>query len=224
MKTFVIGDIHGAHKALVQVLERANFDYNNDILISLGDVADGWTEIAECFEELFKIKNLIFVRGNHDQWLKDWLIKGKEPNVWTMQGGQNTILSYEKHPELKEKHKEFLKNSKFYYLDDHCRLFVHGGIDPKISLEEQDKMIMMWDRELWNNRLNHSVIEPYKEIYVGHTTVYRFSHKPITYGNVTFMDTGAGWEGVLSVMDINSKKVFQSDIVADFYPRGSGRG
>ena len=29
MKTFVIGDIHGGYKALVQCLERSKFDYEN---------------------------------------------------------------------------------------------------------------------------------------------------------------------------------------------------
>lgn len=42
--TYVMGDIHGAHKAFIQCLERSNFDYDNDILIQLGDVADGWSE------------------------------------------------------------------------------------------------------------------------------------------------------------------------------------
>ena len=43
-KTFVIGDIHGAHKALVQVLKRAKFSYLSDTLIVLGDTCDGWYE------------------------------------------------------------------------------------------------------------------------------------------------------------------------------------
>ena len=57
------------HEALVQCLERSGFDKEKDRLISLGDIADGWTETAECFEELLTIKNLVVVRGNHDQWL-----------------------------------------------------------------------------------------------------------------------------------------------------------
>jgi len=116
MRTFVIGDIHGAHIALKQVFERAQFDFENDTLIALGDVADGWTDIAECFEELFKVKNLIYIRGNHDQWLKDYFLHGERPRVWTMQGGQNTLASYEKHQELIESHKAFLKKSVFYYV------------------------------------------------------------------------------------------------------------
>lgn len=216
---FCIGDIHGAYRALKQVLERASFDYEKDTLISLGDTADGWTETAECFEELLKIKNLIYVKGNHDSWLQHWLENGKQPRVWTMQGGQNTILSYMKHPELKESHKQFLKKVPYYYLDKKNRLFVHGGIDFNYSLEEQDKMYMMWDRHLVNEYLYDIIPEDkYKEIYLGHTSIYGWSKVPVCHGDIWCMDTGAGWEGVLSMMDINSKKVFQSDIVAELYP------
>ena len=33
MKTYAIGDIHGAYKALIQCFERSKFDYKNDCLI-----------------------------------------------------------------------------------------------------------------------------------------------------------------------------------------------
>ncbi len=41
MKKFVVGDIHGGAKAFKQVLEKSEFDYENDLLISLGDICDG---------------------------------------------------------------------------------------------------------------------------------------------------------------------------------------
>ena len=39
-----IGDIHGNYKGLMQCLQRSNFDYQNDTLISLGDVVDGHSQ------------------------------------------------------------------------------------------------------------------------------------------------------------------------------------
>ena len=62
-RTFVIGDIHGACRALRQCLERSSFDYTNDILISLGDVADGWPETKDAIDELLKVKNLVYLLG-----------------------------------------------------------------------------------------------------------------------------------------------------------------
>ena len=58
MKTYVLGDVHGAYKALLQVLMKSNFDYENDTLISLGDICDGWSEVVECFEELFMRRSM----------------------------------------------------------------------------------------------------------------------------------------------------------------------
>jgi serine/threonine protein phosphatase 1 len=37
------------------------------------------------------------------------------------------------------------------------------------------------------------------------------------------MDTGAGWSGVLSMMDIHTKEVFASDPVPLLYPGVEGR-
>jgi serine/threonine protein phosphatase 1 len=48
MRAFVIGDLHGAYKALEQCLDRSGFDYENDVLIQLGDIADGYPEVYEC--------------------------------------------------------------------------------------------------------------------------------------------------------------------------------
>ncbi len=49
-KTFVIGDMHGASRALRQCLERSAFDYATDRLICLGDICDGWPETEEAMQ------------------------------------------------------------------------------------------------------------------------------------------------------------------------------
>lgn len=229
MRTFVLGDSHGAYRAFQQVMERSGFNYAEDKLICLGDVADGWPEVPELLEEMLKIKHLFFVLGNHDQWLKHWLKDETDmPDVWTMQGGRHTLDGYARRPGLKEKHLAFLKHVPFYYVDEKNRLFVHGGFEPGVPMEKQDKMVLMWDRRLWQNRHNseskRKPIMQFHEVYVGHTSIYREGfEKPANVGNVWFMDTGGGWEGVLSLMDIDTKEVFQSDVVAELYPETRGR-
>jgi serine/threonine protein phosphatase 1 len=225
MRTLVLGDVHGGHRALLQVFERSGFNYEKDKLIFLGDICDGWTETYECVEELMKVKNLVFVRGNHDQWLKDWLKEGKQPDVWTLQGGRNTLENYLKHnPSDWKRHLEFLKKTQFYYVDEKQRCFVHGGVSQKATpIEECDKMFLCWDRELWDGRNNKIDISPFSEVFVGHTSIYRFSHFPIEYNNVWFLDQGAGWEGVLTIMDVDTKKFWQSDEVNELYPGVRGR-
>src|SRR3989338_5446018 len=107
MKTFVIGDIHGAYKALLQCFERSKFNYTKDRLIALGDVCDGYSQVRECIDELLKIKHLHYIIGNHDLWALDWATKGFNERVWLGQGGYNTIKSYNGDP-MPKKHINFL--------------------------------------------------------------------------------------------------------------------
>lgn len=228
MKTFVLGDSHGGYKAFLQVMERSGFDYENDQLICLGDVSDGWPEVPELIEELMKIKNLKMVLGNHDQWLLEWLEFGRNPIVWSEQGGRSTLEAYvQRRPELMTKHREFLKKMPYKYLDEKNRLFVHGGVFTNKPLSEHTPEELMWTRGLWAYRNDPyrkaKLKKMYHEIYVGHTTIYANSHRPLRHGPVWFMDTGGGWEGVLSLMNIDSKEVFQSDVVADLYLGVRGR-
>ena len=94
MKTFALGDPHGAHKAMLQCFERSGFDREKDELIVLGDVADGWHEVKQCFDELITCKNLIFVIGNHDKWFLDWAMSDAQPYIWVSQGGNNTVEQF----------------------------------------------------------------------------------------------------------------------------------
>ncbi|NJN40909.1 MAG: hypothetical protein HC811_00350 [Flammeovirgaceae bacterium] len=55
MRRFVLGDIHGAYRALRQCLERASFSYDEDLLIALGDVSDGWPDVKAVWMN-FEIK------------------------------------------------------------------------------------------------------------------------------------------------------------------------
>src|ERR1700733_8341028 len=93
MSTFVMGDIHGAKRALKQCLERSGFDPVQDTLIQLGDVADGFEEVYECVETLLQLPNLIAIKGNHDEWFLEFIETGYHPTAWT-QGGAATAVSY----------------------------------------------------------------------------------------------------------------------------------
>ncbi len=250
MKTFVIGDIHGGYRALVQVLERAGFDYENDKLISLGDVTDGWSETAEALEHLIeKVKNLVYIKGNHDEWthrfLKDTMDSGPRDynHMWYQQGGKATYDSYWKNSHLINKHVEFLTNALLYYNDDENRIFMHAGFDPNTPLDkhfyidagQKDKdenAVFYWDRAFWRHLVskdkigNHrEVWDKWNEIYIGHTPTGReYDHmKPVNLGNVWNMDTGAGYDGSISMMNLDTKEIFQSDPVYRLYPDEMGR-
>lgn len=223
-RTFVIGDIHGAYRALRQCLERASFDYENDHLISLGDVCDGWPDTKQCIDELLKIKHLIYVLGNHDVWALEWMTLRFADTHWLGQGGAATVRSYQ--DDIPSQHILFLQEALPYYLFEN-RLFVHAGIDPFVPLERQDLTIFLWDRNLANTVLSdyamarENKIMDYDEVYIGHTPIPY--HHPIYSSGVWMMDTGAGWSGVLSMMNIDTKEIITSDPVPTLYPGVTGR-
>lgn len=223
-RTFVMGDIHGAFRALKECLVRSDFDYEHDRLISLGDVCDGWPETRECIDELLKIKNLTYVLGNHDWWTLEWMTAGMVEPVWFRQGGEATIKSY---PDgVPAEHMKFLSEALPYF-EMEGKLFVHGGFDPKISIQQQGLDTFLWNRTLARTAMDFLAqginikLTSYDEVYLGHTPISR--NYPLQACDVWLMDTGAGWSGVLSMMEVNTKEVITSELVPDLYPGIIGR-
>ncbi|MCK5443534.1 MAG: serine/threonine protein phosphatase, partial [Maribacter sp.] len=73
--------------------------------------------------------------------------------------------------------------------------------------------------QLYPQRLSH-----YKEIYIGHTPVTRMGRTtPQNAANVWNIDTGAAFKGPLSIIDIDTKQIWQSDPVYTFYSKEKGR-
>ena len=230
-RRFCCGDIHGAHKALIQVLDLAEFDYENDLLISLGDICDGYSQTYECVEELMKIKNLKLSTGNHDVFFMDYLRTGYPEHIWTSQGGNATVKSYSlKEKKDRDRHEDFLNKGAFYHVLDN-KLFVHGGFNWHEPIEDQDGYDLTWDRHListalyWEKRQTGDKVNAYDEVFIGHTSTSRLDPtlKPLHFSNVWCLDQGAGFEGKLTLMDIDSHEYWQSDLVKDLYPNEHGR-
>lgn len=239
MKIFALGDIHGNYKGLVQCLERSKFNYQEDKLIFLGDIVDGIEEVDKCFEELLKIKNLVMILGNHDRWAIDFydghIVEG-DPyfRSWFTQGGERTMVSYG-FKLMPEEHRKLIREAKLYHLEydyDDIQIFCHGGFNPNKKLEEQKEEMFTWDRDLlmYARKKHHGGRPDYrygdfKDIFIGHTTTQVFSNEllPIHSCNVWMLDTGAGWNGKLTIMDIKTKEFWQSDVVKDLYPHYMGR-
>lgn len=240
MRTLVIGDIHGGLKALVQLMERAKVTAE-DTLIFMGDYVDGWSEssfVIRFLIDLAKKNNCIFIKGNHDLWCENWLRQGTTFSTWLLHGGKETIESYSTISEKeKQEHLSFFDQMKLFYIDSHNRLFVHAGFVSMHGPErEYSETNLYYDRTLWEMALamNYELdtsshlypkrLKLFKEIYIGHTPTINFgSYEPMNAKNVWNIDTGAAFFGRLSCIDIDSKKVFQSDPVQSFYPNEKGR-
>lgn len=239
-RTLVIGDIHGGLKALMQVFERAKIT-STDTLIFLGDYVDGWSQSPEVLSYLINLENTnncIFLKGNHDALLLEWLEKSKDNKQWYKHGGEATVNAYLNiNSETKLQHIQFLKNLKNYYLDNFNRLFVHAGFTNVNGIEyEYFPALCYWDRTLWETALatpesldsNHiffpNRLKLYSEIYIGHTPTIRIEIEiPFSKHNVWNIDTGAAFKGKLSIIDIETKKYWQSENLPTLYPLEKGR-
>lgn len=240
MRTLVIGDIHGGLLALKEVLEKAKIN-PQDKLVFLGDYVDGWSESAETVSYLLLLKEkyaCVFIRGNHDELLLNYLKHGQDLETWLIHGGQASKTSYSKlsKQELKS-HIHFLEHLEFYHVDSQNRLFIHGGFSnhrgPKF---EYYPHMVTWDRSLWEmvcamdkSLSPEDVLYPkrltlFHEIYIGHTPVSRIGESmPTNFANVWNIDTGAAFKGSISVVDVATKQVWQSTPVHKLYPKENGR-
>lgn len=240
MRTLIIGDIHGAYRALKQVLERAGLQ-PNDKLIFLGDYVDGWSESAQTIEYLIALDekyDCLFIRGNHDTWCEDWLRRTHANETWLQHGGKSTVQSYGDYDEEKWlKHLDFFESMQNYHIDENNNLFIHAGFSSMHGPEKETYASnYSWDRTLWEMAL---IMDPrlekdarsypkrlklFNEIFIGHTPTINYDvDTPMHAVNVWNVDTGAAFYGKLSVLDLETKQFWQSDVVRTLYPGETGR-
>lgn len=239
-RTLVIGDIHSGLKGLQQVLEKGQVT-SEDKLIFLGDYVDGWSEAVETINFLIQLRkthNCIFIRGNHDVLCLQWLLENKHNPLWLQHGGEATLASYEKADEsTKESHIRFYQSLHNYHLDPDNRLFLHAGFTNLKGVDyEYFTQTFYWDRTLWElaRSLNPNLergdthypkrLTHYREIFIGHTPLSKTGvAEPKFAANVWNIDTGAAFMGPLSMLDVDTKEVWQSDPVHILYPDEQGR-
>lgn len=239
-----MGDIHGSFKAMKQCFNRSAFDYRNDRLIQLGDVTDRHPQVFECVEELLKIEHLVSLKGNHDDWFCEFIRIDFHPYLWN-HGGDGTLISYLDHAgktgryfykgngyktgldasDIPNTHQEFFKGQKAYYIDEQNRCFVHAGFKPNLAFELQQTEDLYCDRTLWQEALKQKengnkldLATEFKEIHIGHTpTTKTGTDRPMNAFHIHNLDTGAGDSGRLTIMDIDTKQYWQSDLVSELY-------
>jgi serine/threonine protein phosphatase 1 len=220
-KTFITADIHGNLKAYLQCMERSGFNKDMDRLICLGDVVDGYPETKETIEELLKVENLILIKSNHDSWCLDW---AEHPDwlpefQWVNQGGRATIASYM--GKMPQSHIDFLQSAKLFHEEDN-KLFVHGGVKRDCKAEECSEDFLLWDRTLadliYAKREKSEKLTLYDEVFIGHTSTLCYGiTEPMHAYEVWDLDTGAGYDGKLTFMDLETKQYWQSDRADTLY-------
>lgn len=239
-RTLVVGDIHGACRALRDVLEQAQVAAN-DTVIFLGDYVDGWSESPQVIDHLIELStrcHCIFLRGNHEELLLQWLKHGIEDSQWLLYGGAATLKAYRNiSAPIRNKHIDFIESLNNYHVDGSNRLFLHAGFTSDNGVESEPvASTIYWDRSMWTMALSldKSVtpkdpgypahLKRYREIYIGHTPTVRIGlTTPVQAANIWNIDTGAAYKGPLTIMDVDSKDFWQSPAVNTLYPAETGR-
>ncbi len=207
MKIFAVGDIHGLYGKLKDLIEMLPLE-NKDLLIFLGDYIDRGFENKKVIDFLIDLKKkreegtTIFLKGNHEKMFLDY-IDGKNIELFFYNGGRETVKSYSERGDffVPEEHLNFFKNLLPYY-ETESYIFVHAGLKPGISIENQSEDDMCWIRgDFIFSEYNFG-----KKVIFGHTPSKTFM--PYFDKYKVGIDTGAIYGGFLSAIMLPEEKIF----------------
>lgn len=201
-KTFVFGDIHGCHQALVALLQKISPDPDRDTLVFLGDYINRGPDSEKVISELIRLKktfqHVITLMGNHEYIFLRYL-EGAEKKFFLRMGGDQTLKSYgitEPWPDspaqfIPTDHSDFFRELLLFWENEEY-IFVHAGMQPNTPLAEQGKDWLLWAREQFINT-NH---EYRKRVIYGHTP---FKHPKVDHNKIG-IDTGIVYGGKLTCL------------------------
>ena len=230
VRIYCVGDIHGRIDLLQQlhtaIAEDAADFTGNRRVIYLGDFIDRGEHSRAVIDCLLNQPlpgfEAIYLRGNHEQTMLDFLQHPDVGRSWLSYGGMNTLVSYgvkvTKLParkedyvalqqrlasRLPESHLEFLQNTRLSYSSG-SYYFVHAGIRPGIPLHQQTAEDQLWIREEFLSCRKHK-----EQIIVhGHTV----TEEPEIKHNRIGIDTGAYISGKLTalVLEKDTRRFIQT--------------
>ncbi|MDG1286940.1 MAG: metallophosphoesterase family protein [Rickettsiales bacterium] len=193
VRVYAIGDIHGQAQLLENALEAIaedakDFTGQRIIQVFLGDYIDRGMYSREVLDLLIQAPPVgherICLLGNHETTLLKFLETPETIRKWSSFGGFTTLASYgipiprtlsgedltELHQTfahaLPASHQAFLESLQTHYcLGEY--FFVHAGINPYLSLDEQSVDDLLWIRD------DFLEFEKFHQKYIihGHTPV-----------------------------------------------------
>jgi len=229
-RIYCIGDIHGRHDLLQQlhtnILNHAATYTGRKKLIYLGDYIDRGDHSKEVIEVLLSDPlhgfDIVYLRGNHEQTLLDFLHEPEVGRSWFNYGGLQTLVSYgvrySKLPTspndllalqadlrtcMPQSHVRFLEQTGLSYVVG-SYYFVHAGVSPRLRLDQQQAEDQLWIRDAF---IEHT--RPYEKIIVhGHTITEEVDFQANRIG----LDTGAYLSGKLTclVLEDDQQELIQT--------------
>jgi serine/threonine protein phosphatase 1 len=220
MRVYAIGDIHGRpdlveriHELILQDMRTAN-PIARPLVVYLGDYVDRGLHSREVIDTLLDRPlpgfEAVYLRGNHDQQLLDFLANPASGIDWMRYGGDATLYSYgvrlprnmprdlhleEMSRQLRDaiptRHLAFYEGLGLMFdLGDF--LFVHAGVHPEKPLEDQALEDVLWIRE----EFLESDFDLGKVIVHGHSV----TRMPEVRMNRIGVDTGAVFSNALTCL------------------------
>lgn len=210
MSIYAIGDIHGYFNKLEAILEKLPLT-KDDKLIFLGDYVDRGPQSKEVIELLLQLRHnvdCVFLMGNHEHMLKDYLegCKTYSTDQWLRSGGDATLQSYglvKPYPEnlmLPEGHLDFLKNLRYYHIEAGY-VFVHAGLNWAKPIEKNTYQDLLWNRGAF---ITCRYKWPEGIVVFGHSQADIIG-EPIVQDNKIGIDTGAGAGGMLTAVKLEEE-------------------
>ena len=220
VRIYAIGDVHGCSSLLEQLLalieaHAAGFPSRRPILVFLGDYIDRGPSSLQVIDQLISLRRyreVIFLKGNHESYLVEFLKKPAILTEWFQYGGLDTLRSYGITPRSyfdpqeqeclsaalghalnKRGHLEFFNGLKTSFVCDDF-LFVHAGVRPGVALDQQREEDLLWIRD----EFLHYEGDLGKIVVHGHTPVPH----PEVCSNRINIDTGAYATGRLTCLII----------------------
>ena len=226
-RVYAFGDIHGRHDLLADLFVLIEKDLINShclnkvTFVFLGDYIDRGFQSRQVVDLLARQDwggiNVVFLRGNHEQTMLDFLSDARVGPQWMDYGGKETLASYgvalpppladevswhETSQSLLEalpsNHLEFLRSLKVFYQVGNC-YFVHAGVDPSRSFDEQTDDDRLWIRD----RFLDDTRKLEKVVVHGHTP----ESGAIWDGRRIGVDTGAYITNKLTAAKIEGRSV-----------------
>lgn len=209
-KLWAVGDIHGCYNLLMTRLKEIGFDFENDLLVAVGDLVDRGTQNIQCIELLSK-PWFTSVRGNHEDLCIGGLHNESYKRCHVANGGEwfymldgqamyNIAKTFAELPVALE----ISYNGKKFG-------FVHGHIEEnnwdefKASFAENQRGRAASDLAMWGrDRLNednkqYTHVKGVHAVIMGHTV----TQKPCKRDNCYWIDTGAVHWGTMTVLDLS---------------------
>ena len=205
-RTLIIGDVHGCHRELKDLLKKVKADPEEDRIIFIGDLINKGPSSRGVWEQ-FRELNAMSLMGNHELSLLE-MTQGK----------------YHKHEKyLAKLHKDFGSHFDAFikdihgfplWLEDHDLMMVHGGLVPGLHPDQTDPWhlvtIRTWDGE--GHDLKNEKNPPWFDLYDGDDLVV-FGHWAALGGimreRIIGLDTGCVYGGKLSCLILPERKIVQ---------------